>query len=188
VILLADSGSIFVQIGDENVHRVRALLDEVFGDENHIAEIKFRTTSNRTAEFIPSIFDTILFYAKAKSNCKFRRPFTSKDYSDVTEDSYGCVEINTFEWRRLRREEKDNPTQAEQIGPLFGLSDLTSSHRYIRDVFQWQGKEFTPKKRYWSTSLDGLQRLGRANRLCDVNGTLRYRPVGNKPAISGHFD
>src|SRR5437660_1364992 len=69
--LLTDSGSIFVQIGDENVHRVRAVMDEVFGDTNHIIEIKFRTTSNRTADFLPSIFDTIVAYAKDKSQCKF---------------------------------------------------------------------------------------------------------------------
>ena len=73
--LLTDSGSIFVQIGDENVHRVRALMDEVFGDTNHVIEIKFRTTSNRTADFLPSIFDTIVVYAKDKGQCKFRRPY-----------------------------------------------------------------------------------------------------------------
>src|SRR5713101_2677929 len=86
--LLTASGSIFVQIGDENVHRVRAVLDEVFGDSNHVIEIKFRTTSNRTADFLPSIFDTIVVYAKEKSATKFRRPLKSKDFADVSDDSY----------------------------------------------------------------------------------------------------
>ena len=173
--LLTESGSIFVQIGDENVHRVRALMDEVFGDSNHVIEIKFRTTSNRTADFLPSIFDTIVVYAKDKAQCKFRRPFKSKDYSEVSEDSYGCIEVGKFEWRRLTKSEKDNPKEAEKSGLLFGLGDLTSSHEYVRDSFEWQGGAFDPKKRYWSTSLDGLRCLGRANRLCDVSGTLRYK-------------
>lgn len=175
--LLTESGAVFVQIGDENAHRVRLLLDETFGEENYVAEIKFRTTSNRTSEFLPSIFDTVFCYARSRASCKFRRPFRSKTYSDVTEDSYGCLEVSIFDWRRLKRHEKDNPKQAERDGVLFGLGDLTSSHRYIQDGFAWQGGVFTPKRRYWSTSLNGLRRLGRANRLCDVNGTLRYKRV-----------
>jgi adenine-specific DNA-methyltransferase len=182
--LLADSGSIFVQIGDENVHRVRGLMDEIFGDSNHVTEIKFRTTSNRTAEFLPSIFDTIVVYAKDKGTCKFRRPYKSKEYSDVSDDSYGCREVETFGWRRLTKEEKENPKEAEKSGPLFGLGDLTSSHEYTREAFDWRGEKFDPKKRFWSTSLDGLRRLGRGNRLCDVSGTLRYKRVFNDTPAS----
>jgi adenine-specific DNA-methyltransferase len=182
--LLTDSGSIFVQIGDENVHRVRAVMDEVFGDVNQVIEIKFRTTSNRTADFLPSIFDTIIVYAKNKSMCKFRRPFKSKEYLDVSEDSYGCIETNFFEWRRLTKIEKEYPKESEKIGILFGLGDLTSSHEYTREPFELHGAKFDPKKRYWSTSLDGLRRLGRGNRLCDVNGTIRYKRVFNDTPVS----
>ena len=173
--LLTESGAVFVQIGDENVHRVRALMDEVFGEKNFVTEIKFKTTSNRTSEFIPAVFDSIVFYAKDRDKLKFRRLFRSKSYDEVTEDSYGCVEESPNSWRRLTRYEKDNPSQSEKIGPLFGLSDLTSSHEYTREPFHWFHKSFTTKRRYWSTSHDGLTRLGRANRLCDVNGTLRYK-------------
>ena len=151
-------------------------MDDVFGSANFIAEIKFRTTSNRTAEFLPEIFNTILFYAKDKEACKFNHVFLAKEYDDVSEDSYGCVEIaDQRSWRRLNNLEKANPKATEHEGSLFGLGDLTSSHEYIRDKFIYQGKEFDPKRRYWSTSLDGLNRLARANRLCDVNGTLRYK-------------
>ena len=173
--LLTESGSIFVQIGDENVHRVRAVMDEVFGEGNFVAEIKFKTTSNRTAEFIPTVFDAVIFYAKALDKLKFRLQFRSKDYVEVTEDSYGCMEESQNSWRRLTRSEKNNPNQSEKIGPLFGLSDLTSSHEYTGEPFHWFGKSFGTRRRYWSTSHDGLTRLGRSNRLCDVNGTLRYK-------------
>ena len=63
----------------------------------------------------------------------------------------------------------------EKDGVLFGMGDLTSSHEYLRDPFSFQGTTFDPKRRYWSTSLAGLSRLARANRVCDVNGTLRYK-------------
>ncbi len=175
--LLADSGCVFVQIGDENVHRVRCLMDEIFGESNQVADIKFRTTSNRTSEFLPSVFDSILAYAKNRDACKFRKPLKAKTYGDVTEDSYGCVEENLFSWRRLTKTEKDNASSAERLGRLFGLGDLTSSHEYTQEVFKWESRKFTPKRRYWSTSLDGLRRLGRANRICDVNGTARYKRV-----------
>ena len=173
--LLAESGSVFVQIGDENVHRVRALMDEVFADANFLAEIKFRTTSNRTAEHLPTVFDSIVAYAKDKQCCKFRHLYLAKGYSDVSEDSYGCIEVDGFNWRRLSKLEKDNPKELERHGILFGLADLTSSHEYIRDVFPFNGQQFNPKRRYWSTSLVGLHRLARSNRVCDVNGTLRYK-------------
>ena len=192
--LLTESGSIFVQIGDENVHRVRALMDEVFGEDNFITEIKFKTTSNRTSEYVPSVFDSVLFYARQRSALKFRKAFKSRDYADVTEDSFGCVEEDLNSWRRLTRAEKDFPLMAEKVGPLFGLGDLTSSHEYTREKFCWFNKRFGTKKRYWSTSLEGLGRLGKANRLCDVNGTLRYKrifrdtwvsPLGNVWADTG---
>ena len=173
--LLADSGSIFVQIGDENVHRVRGLMDEILGEDNHIAEIKFRTTSNRTAEFLPSIFDSIVVYAKAKEACKFRRPFKPKEYADVSDDSYGCMEVGKFDWRRLSKDEKENPREAERNGPLFGLGDLTSSHDYTREPFDWQGGKFDPKKRFWSTSLDGLRHLGSPHRPAEGDRRLHRR-------------
>ncbi len=173
--LLTPSGSIFVQIGDENVHRVRAVMDEVFGESNYLVEIKFRTTSNRTSEFLPAIFDSLVAYARDKQQCKFRNLFLSKDYSDVSEDSYGCIETDGYQWRRLSKAEKENPRLSQKQGAIFGLGDLTSSHEYIRDEFEYHGRSFDPKKRFWSTSLAGLKRLERANRLCDVRGTLRYK-------------
>ena len=177
--LLTESGSIFVQIGDENVHRVRALMDEAFGEDNFVIEIKFRTTSNRTAEFLPSVFDSVIVYAKDREKCKFHHLLLSKEYTDVSEDSFGCIEVGEFEWRRLSKEEKENPRESERKGALFGLGDLTSSHEYIRHPFDYQGQLFDPKRRYWSTSLVGLTRLARANRLCAVRETLRYKRIFN---------
>ena len=151
-------------------------MDDVFGEDNFLAEIKFRTTSNRTAEFLPLVCDSLVVFARNRQYAKFRRLFLHKTYASVSEDSYGCIELPDQTWRRLTRDEKSNPGDTESKGRLFGLGDLTSSHEYIRDDFVDQrGKRFTPKRRYWSTSLLGLKRLDRASRMCDVNGTLRYR-------------
>ena len=137
-------------------------MDEVFREANFVGELKFKTTSNRTADFVASVYDTVLWYAinREALKQKFRRLFRRKTYEDVTDDSYGCVEENTVSWRRLTRREKDDPLSAQALGPLFGLGDLTSSHEYTRDEFAWEGKVFGTKRRYWSTSHADSSGLG----------------------------
>src|SRR5713226_4848435 len=71
--LLAESGSIFVQIGDENVHRVRAVMDEVFGDENFIIQIDFATPTSQTSQFVPSVNDYLIWFARSRDALKFRQ-------------------------------------------------------------------------------------------------------------------
>ena len=80
--LLAESGSIFVQIGDENVHRVRALLDEVLGSTNAIAEIAFKTTSSFTSKTLSRSFDYVLWYAKSEERIKYRTVYKTKTLAD----------------------------------------------------------------------------------------------------------
>ena len=77
--LLTDSGSIFVQIGDENVHRVRAVMDEVFGDENFVAQIIFKKTSGSDrVNYLPASVDYMLWYARDASNVKYRQLLLEK--------------------------------------------------------------------------------------------------------------
>ncbi|MBD1209856.1 MAG: hypothetical protein H9535_15595 [Ignavibacteria bacterium] len=173
--LLTESGSCFVQISDENVHLVRSVMDEVFGSENFVSLIAFRKTSNLTAEFLPTNSDFILWYGKNRESLKFRQLYTNKTYNAVSSDTFGCVEFEDGSWRRLTKDEKDSPNLIAQQGRLFGLGDLTSSHEYIRDEIKFKGKIFTPKNRYWSTSVIGLQRLIEKNRIVDVGETLRYK-------------
>ena len=128
--LLTPSGSIFVQISDENLHHVREVLDEVFGAENFVSVITFRKTSNLTAEFLPTSGDFILWFAKDRSQVKFRRLFVSKTFESASSDTYGCAELPDGSWRRLTQSEKLNPRALPNDWKLFGLSDLTSSHYY----------------------------------------------------------
>jgi adenine-specific DNA-methyltransferase len=78
--LLTESGSIFVQIGDENVHRVRAVMDEVFGETNCISTISVQKTSYATADFLPNLFDQILLYAKSINSFKYRKLYRDRDF------------------------------------------------------------------------------------------------------------
>ena len=81
--LLAESGSIFVQIGDENVHRVRAVMDEVFGEDNSVALLRFKRGGFQTSAFLPETFDYIVWYSKNKDLLKFRRLFTISERSQA---------------------------------------------------------------------------------------------------------
>lgn len=127
--LLTDSGSIFVQIGDENVHRVRALMDEVFGDENYISLIKFKTTTSRTATYLSNVNDYIIYYGKDIKNTKFRRLFEEKQ-----------VEGSHFD-------------KVDEFGNAYYLRDLSSQGEGRSEPFQFEGKSFKPPKgRHWSVN------------------------------------
>ena len=177
--LLAASGSCFVQISDENVHHVREVMDEVFGAENFVSEIVFRKTSNLTADFLPTSSDFILWYAKDRALMKFHRLFEKKSFQNTATDSFGCVELPDGSWRRLTSEEKMMPASLPKEWRLFALADLTSSHYYESPPFEFEGVEYTPKNRYWSTSIRGLERLAKAKRLAAVGETLRYKRYFN---------
>src|SRR5579862_5331509 len=93
--LLADSGSIFVQIGDENVHRVRAVMDEVFGEQNVVALITATKTAGQTAELIAGVADFVLWYAKDRGKLKYRELFADREITsqDVGRFSLAQVDI-----------------------------------------------------------------------------------------------
>ena len=92
--LLTDSGSIFVQIGDENVHLVRAVMDEVFGKENNIAQIFFKTTSNLGGSFIGRSGDHLLWYAKQKQVAKYRQMFQESGLEQDAGNRFTRVQTN----------------------------------------------------------------------------------------------
>ena len=91
--LLTESGSIFVQIGDENVHRVRAVMDEVFGDENFIAQILTKTSGGSTGTYIPGVTDYVLWFARNISYVKYRALFGPKEYGGEGAEKYNRVRL-----------------------------------------------------------------------------------------------
>ncbi len=172
--LLTDSGSIFVQIGDENVHRVRSVMDEVFGETNLVSELVFSKTVGQTADFIPCVSDYCLWYAKDRSRLKYRAPLKSKELGSEGTTGYRFVEIAPFQWRPLTTEEKNGESRVQPGLRLVAVGDL-SSQRQGRAAGAGSamhfpvgafGQQFLPAgARGWSTTRTGIERLKAANRI-----------------------
>ena len=124
--LLTESGSIFVQIGDENVHRVRALMDEVFGTENFIVQIGFQKTGGLAGKFLESTQDYILWYSRRKDSLKFRGLFTEREAGHTSLDRYDQHESTMFTAEPVRQASIIiQPMKRFQLAPLY--SDGESS-------------------------------------------------------------
>jgi len=175
--LLTDTGSVFVQIGDENVHLVRSLLDEVLGGENFIGIVILQKTSAPTDKYIPVVSDFILWYGKDRAVTKYRQLHREKGVGTEGGSQYTWVELQDGIERRLTAEERDDPSIIPREGRVFAASDASSSHEYSlgKEPVFFRGRQFTPGGRYWSTSPDGMKRLMLANRLVISGNTLFYK-------------
>jgi adenine-specific DNA-methyltransferase len=177
---LADSGSIFVQIGDANVHRVRAMMDEVFGDENLVSEITVAKTSSATSEHLAGVSDFILFYAKNKKELKYRQPLREKALDGEGGSAYVFVED---EHGSRRRRTADKELENPQLRP-YRLSDLRSSRPPGSFPVTICGRTYTPQRGYWKTGEIGFIRLDKANRVVGTASTLNYvRYLADYPAF-----
>ena len=176
--LLADSGSIFVQIGDENIHRVRAVLDEVFGEGNLVSQIAFRTTTGRAGELLAAASNYLLWYAKSQENCKYRPVFQDKAAGSSTEQVYSLVRNENGTSARLTPQQKRDPSMLPAGMRLFRPDNLTSSRPAGEgDVrrFTLQGRDYSPGKGTFKTDQSGLVRLSKADRLWPTSqGTVQY--------------
>ena len=169
--LLADSGSIFVQIGDENVHRVRALMDEVFGDNNQLNMIFFEKTTGDTGLFLNHVGDFILWYAKNKDATKYRQLYFSKIIGAEGASQYVYVEDAAGE----RRPASEIELARGGPGLRFWSHDNMTSQRPPGDFpVQIEGRTIRPNRGYWKTGEIGMERLGRSRRLMLIGNTLRY--------------
>src|SRR5579883_1277613 len=156
--LLHESGSIFVQIGDENVHRVRALMDEVFGEENFVAQIGFSTTTSQTSKYLPPVLDFVLWYARAREALKFRPILSQKEYESQASSAFALFEYD-FVVRR-----KPTRIQGERLLVYDNLTSRSGGGSAIQP-FEARGQSFKPTTGGWKTSKVGLGRLDKAGRL-----------------------
>jgi len=174
--LLSVSGSIFVQIGDENVHHVRELMDEVFGSINHCGEIVFQKTSYATADLVPAVTDYLLWYAKDIAQVKFRKLFFSA-LPSADDLSSWYLEMVGGEVRKVSSQEVANPSLIPAKSRLFQSRDLASAGAGASTFpFRFKGKDYHPgSNRHWKTNADGMKRLAHANRLFASENSLRYK-------------
>jgi len=172
--LLADTGSIFVQISDENLHRVRCLMDEVFGSENIASVITVWKTSSATSVLLPTTCDYLLWYAKSIEDVKYKQVYTEKDPTDPSSGGaeYKFVMTKSGERKPVGRCSEDELER----GMLFRPSPTTSQSgsETTRMPVEFDGKSFVPGPGGWKTNAEGFQRLLRAGRLIARDKSISY--------------
>jgi adenine-specific DNA-methyltransferase len=184
--LLTETGSIFVQIGDENVHLVRSLLDEVFGAENFVATITVQKTGSTETNFLPTTIDYLLFFAKDRNRLKYRQIYASRTAGTTTLDRYDWIALAGGEERRLTPAELSGAIpipEGDRYRHTAMLSARPASGRDVRE-FEYAGQRFSPASGTFKTDLAGLRRLGWARRLRPTGRTLQYvRYVDDFPVV-----
>ena len=167
--LLHDTGSIFVQIGDENVHRVRALMDEIFGDQNFFSQIQYRALTPLGSRGLSNNFDYIVWFAKDKSQAKYRNIQLERPMEDEPEFIFRDDDSGWYE--KL----KETPKSSDGI---FKRSDLKSSGYTPTCVydFEFQGRTVKSKgRKSWRTNKTGMLRLIKSNRLINLGTSTYFR-------------
>lgn len=184
--LLTQTGSVFVQISDENVHLVRNILDEVFGSENFVSQLVYQKTTGTGSpgelKTVSAVVDYILWYAKDKTEYKYRKLFLAKESTGEGVEGYNRIQTN--DGRRLSIkdwEEENNMIFDYNSIPkdcrLYRLSDLTSQTggETTRFPIEYNGEIYTISgTRGWRTNEDGMERLIQHNRLESAKNVLRY--------------
>ena len=187
--LLTESGSVFVQIGDENVHRVRTLMDEVFGEKNFRATIAFQTTSAQTTDDISVICDYILWYFKSRNGAPKKRKLLIKRDENMLDRQYDYIEFSRNQLIKVSQARKLHADLSK--GVRAKLDSLTSEHESrTRSVpYKFRNKTYYPHKgRQWATSVEGLDLLSRIERIVSKGKNIfwkryahefGYIPMGN---------
>ncbi|WP_339834142.1 site-specific DNA-methyltransferase [uncultured Parvibaculum sp.] len=181
--LLTDSGSIFVQIGDENVHRVRALLEEVFGEDNFVAQIATKTSGGSTGVYLSGVVDHVLWFSKDAERTKYRPLFGTKSLGEDGADKYSRVRLPNLETRSLTPAERTLEVDLPSAARVYRQDNITSQS-VGRDkgegAASWfpvriAGQEIRPSiKVRWKTNELGMQRLLCAARVELTGNSLSY--------------
>lgn len=181
--LLSRSGSIFVQISDDNLHHVRELLDEVFGAENFVAVISFRTKIPLNAIHLAKTCDYLIWYARDKASMHFRRPYIPREFGGDTQ--FTQLELADGTVRPMTKEEKRDPEKIPDGARPYRLIDLTASGYTESCHFEFKlgNRTYSPPKasNSWKTSPAGMERLIAAGRIV-------VPEKGNVPAYKFFFD
>ncbi|PKP63704.1 MAG: site-specific DNA-methyltransferase, partial [Alphaproteobacteria bacterium HGW-Alphaproteobacteria-8] len=181
--LLSDSGSIFVQIGDENVHRVRALMDEVFGVENLVAQITIEKTSSQTQDYLPPVTDYVLWYGRDKSRTKYRDVWRPKSPQGGGFGEYTRIERSDLERRPMLTAERSEEQKLPSDAKVYRQDNLTSQsagREKGEGAASWfpvnvDGLQFRPSmQNRWKTSEQGMQRMNWSRRIEPRGTSLSY--------------
>lgn len=171
--LLADTGSLFVQISDENLHRVRCVMDEVFGASNACAVIPFVTTSSQTSDLLATTGDFLIWYAKDRSRLKFRRLYKDKQVNEEGGTKYRSLELPSGErgpTNTLAVKDRPDGCRVFRPSPMVSQSGGDNSSFPV----EFQGALRHPRSGYWKTNAQGIQRLINSDRVVVEGRSIAY--------------
>jgi adenine-specific DNA-methyltransferase len=180
--LLSETGSIFIQIGDENVHLIRSLLDEVFGSENFCSLITFQKTAavsspEARTNVLGTLGDFIIWYAKSKKDVKYRQLYLEKGVGVGSGSAYRQVMMPDGTSRTITQDEARLPDSIVTGARVYQATSLQSPgfSDALSRPFRFRGTTFRPADNsHWKTTLNGLDQLSRAERLIPSGSSLRY--------------
>ena len=171
--LLTETGSCFVQISDENLHFVKQLMSEVFGEKNFVSVITFAKTSGFSGNFLDSVSDYLVWFAKDITKLKYHQLFFNKKLGGLGGTLYKKIQLADGTIRSLTKEEIVDPTIIPKHSKIFGLSDITSQGKSNQDqTFVYNNQSFTPgPNSHWKANFPiGMERLANSNRLMITSG------------------
>lgn len=180
--LLNESGAIFVQIGDENVHRVRSVMDEVFGEQNFVALISVEKTSSQTQDYLPPVTDYLLFYARNRDALKYRPVWRPRSRDQAGSSEYSRLQLPNLIRRPMSTSELTDPS-AVAGAKVYRQDNLTSQsmgRQKGEGAASWfpvhvNGLEFLPSlQNRWKTNEAGMDRLQKAWRVEPRGSSLSY--------------
>lgn len=174
--LLSEDGSLMLQMGEDNVHLARAIVDEVFGSDNFVTQIVFQTTPYATSTLLPPVHSYVLWYAKSKPNVKFRPLYRPKEARELRAYRYAEAPDGS-NFRTLTADEQAGPTTIPKGWRRFQSVSLISPGAASKpQPFEWQGKTWhPPANAHWKTSADGLARAAVAGRIFSTENSLRFK-------------
>lgn len=173
--VLHSSGSIFLQISDDNIHHVREILDEVFGAENFVSAIAFQKTTSSTSTLISSIYDTILWYARDKLQLKYNPLFMHKVRGQQGATGYTRVMLlDGTAAPASQFEDENGELQLPEGAELVAFDNITSQNPGSRYDVEFNGRIFRPEPGYWKTDENGMKRLLAEGRITATKNSLAY--------------
>jgi adenine-specific DNA-methyltransferase len=176
--LLADSGSIFMQIGDENVHRVRALMDEVFGDDNFMSQISYKTTQSSGSTKLDASCDYLIWYCKNKESVRFNNPLKILQRGEKGATRYNYAEnTNTGEIVRVSSgSEEGHHDSGWRFFTDQGLTSRGDGSENTMKAITFQGRQYLPPAGHWRTSTASIEkRLVPVGRVIRGGSTIRFK-------------
>jgi adenine-specific DNA-methyltransferase len=176
--ILADTGSLFLQISDENVHAVRLLLDECFGRRNFVAQITFQKTGSQETQLLGTTVDYLLWYAKDRGLAapRYRQLYLPRKAGDLSLDRYDQIEMPDGSTRRLTAAEIRGESELPEGRRFRKTSLLSDGETGSPQGFKFRGRTYEPRSgNHWKTTLEGLDRLSTIGRIVEEGTTITYK-------------